>query len=347
MQALRRSFDASLGRAARVGFVPTMGALHSGHLGLVDAARMGGGAHPARADFVVASVYVNPTQFAPHEDLAKYPRTWDADVAALAARGVDAIYAPTPAAMYPAHPPYRSFVVPRGVDGGTPEGAARPGFFKGVATVVLKLLNAVGPTEAWFGQKDAIQCIVVRALARDLNVPVAVRVAPTARAEDGLALSSRNAYLSPQQRAAAGRVWAALRRAVDVFAASPEAVAARAGGGGLPARGSGGGGGGAGADALAQAAAFSEAPPLAPPPLCATFAAIAAGLTADILAAPQFTGVEYAVFSDALTGAPIGAPGESTARNGAVLLSVVARMGSVRLLDNVLLVGGADDLGEA
>jgi len=346
MQSLRRAFDASLGRPARVGFVPTMGALHSGHLGLVDAARRGGGPSPQPADFVVASVYVNPTQFAPHEDLSKYPRTWDADVAALAARGVDAIYAPTPAAMYPAHPPYRTFVVPRGVDGGTPEGAARPGFFKGVATVVLKLLNAVAPTEAWFGQKDGIQCIVVRALARDLNVPVAVRVAPTARAEgDGLALSSRNAYLSAPQRAAAGRVWAALRGAVAAFEAAPEGAAARA------RRAGGGGGGGAAAaaaaEALAQAAAFSEPSPLPPPPLSPLFAALAAGVTRDILCAPEFSGVEYVTFSDALTGAPIGAPEQSTARNGAVMLSVVARMGPIRLLDNVMLVGGLDDLGEA
>jgi pantoate--beta-alanine ligase len=347
MQSLRRAFDISLGRPARVGFVPTMGALHSGHLGLIDAARAGGGPSPSRADFVVASVYVNPTQFAPHEDLSKYPRTWDADVAALAARGVDVIFAPTPSAMYPAHPPYRTFVAPRGVDGGTPEGSARPGFFRGVATVVLKLLNVVAPTEAWFGQKDGIQCIVVRALARDLNVPVAIRVAPTARAEDGLALSSRNAYLTPPQRAAAGRVWAALRGAVAAFEASPAAAGARAAARARAGAPPDSAAAAAAAEALAQAAAFSEAAPTLPPPLSPLFREIADGVRGHVLGSPEFTGVEYCVFSDALTGEPIGAPEESRARNGAVMLSVVARMGTLRLLDNVMLVGSPDDLGEA
>lgn len=249
MRALRLAMDAHAlarhGRLARVGFVPTMGALHDGHLSLCALARAGppagspaaagaadghaagaaaapdGDGDARRSDFLVASIFVNPTQFAPHEDLATYPRTWDADVAALAAAGADAVFAPTAAAMYPPAAPHRTFVELAGVDG-TPEGAARPGFFRGVATVVTKLLGAVAPTVAAFGQKDGIQCVVVKQLVRDLNVPVAVLVGPTTRERDGLALSSRNVYLSPAQRAAAPAIHRALAAVVDEFHAAPE-----------------------------------------------------------------------------------------------------------------------------
>lgn len=230
MRAARQQMDADMfrkhGRPARVGFVPTMGALHAGHLQLLDAARAGAGDGPA--DYVVSSVFVNPTQFAPHEDLSKYPRTWDADLAALKAKACDAVLVPTASAMYPPSAPYRTFISQTDVDANTPEGLARPGFFRGVATVVTKLLNIVNPTHAVFGQKDGIQCIVVRTLARDLNIPTKIVVAPTMRDPDGLAMSSRNVYLSPEQRAAAPAIYAALTAAQGTFAASPEARASAA-----------------------------------------------------------------------------------------------------------------------
>ena len=230
MRALRLAMDAHAlahhGRLARVGFVPTMGALHAGHLSLCGLARSGAaGAGAAggdvRSDFLVASIFVNPTQFAPHEDLATYPRTWDADVAALSAAGADAVFAPTAGAMYPPAAPHRTFVELAGVDG-TPEGAARPGFFRGVATVVTKLLTAVAPTVAAFGQKDGIQCIVVKQLVRDLNLPVTVLVGATTRELDGLAMSSRNVYLTAPQRAAAPAIYRALGALVAEFHGSQE-----------------------------------------------------------------------------------------------------------------------------
>jgi pantoate--beta-alanine ligase len=346
-----RALRASWGTAARVGFVPTMGALHAGHTGLLAAARAGGCAH------TVASIFVNPAQFAPHEDLSRYPRTWDADLAALAAQGCSAVFAPSAAEMYPRGAPFAAFVCPKGVDEGTPEGRARPGFFRGVATVVLKLLNIVAPTEAWFGQKDGVQCVVVRGLVRDLNVATAVRVGPTARAEDGLALSSRNAYLTPPQRARAGGLYAALRAAKAEFDASPEAAAL------LLLHGSSGRGvpalpppmDDAAMERAAQSAAFGALP-------AAAAAAAAAGAGAALEPALErtrraflrgieacggaFSGVEYCEFSDASTGQRIARLEDSHARNGAVLLSVVVKMGSVRLLDNIMLVGSVDDLGE-
>jgi len=351
MHAVRAGMDVAAVRArgapARVNFVPTMGALHAGHTGLVDAAR-------ARADFVVASVFVNPAQFAPHEDLAAYPRTWAADVAALAARRVDVVYAPTAASMYPPGAPFRSWIAPAGVDAATPEGAARPGFFRGVATVVAKLLAAVRPAEAWFGQKDGVQCIVVRALVRDLSLPTRVRIGATARAPDGLALSSRNVYLTRDARAGAGAIFAALTEARDAVAAAPEAAAARARAAAHRA-GAAGSEPGAAADAdaaaerAAQAAAFggAAAPPLPPRAPDALLASVEARVRARILASPTFSAVDYAVFSDALSGAPVRALGDSGARRGAVMLSVAARAGATRLLDNIMLVGSHDDLGAA
>ena len=238
MRSLRMALDVaaleSHGRMARVGFVPTMGALHAGHLSLCDLARAGcygsttasAGSDPTcHSDYLVSSIFVNPTQFAPHEDLSTYPRTWDSDLEKLSAKGADVVFAPTAAAMYPPAAPHRTFVELAGIDG-TPEGAARPGFFRGVATVVTKLLTAVSPTLAAFGQKDGIQCIVIKQLVRDLNLPTQILIGATTREADGLAMSSRNVYLSPQQRTVAPSIYRVISAVASQFQASPECQAA-------------------------------------------------------------------------------------------------------------------------
>ncbi len=345
-------------RLARVGFVPTMGALHAGHLGLVAAARNGGGLD-GMPDFTVASVFVNPAQFAPHEDLGAYPRTWDADLTALEAANVSVIFAPTAASMYPPTAPFRSFVNPAGADDATPEGSARVGFFRGVATVVTKLFTAVRPTEAWFGQKDGVQCIIVRSLARDFNFPLSVRIAPTAREPDGLAMSSRNVYLSQAQRQGAGIIYTALREAVEIVDKSPEGKEAKetakeakekAKAMAMASSTSSSQVDNATAERAAQAAAFgrsSSGSAIKLPISDALLTHVAAHVRQRILSEPSFTSVEYVAFSDALTGAPVGRLRDSTARGGAVMLSLVARAGTTRLLDNVILVGNHYDLGAA
>jgi len=176
-----------------IGFVPTMGALHAGHLSLVQAAR-------ARCDVVVVSVFVNPAQFGPKEDFAAYPRDLTHDSALLAESSVDYVFAPTVEDMYPKG--FSTYVTVEGLSEGL-EGAARPGHFRGVTTVVALLLNIVRPDFAFFGQKDAQQAIVIRQMVRDLAFDSAVVVLPTARAESGLALSSRNDYLDEKERNAA------------------------------------------------------------------------------------------------------------------------------------------------
>lgn len=186
-----------------VGFVPTMGALHEGHLSLV---RLAG----ARADRVVTSIFVNPTQFAPHEDFDAYPRDEAGDVAQLERAGCHLLFAPGVAEMYP--PGASTTVTVAGVTESM-DGIARPTHFAGVATVVTKLLNQCAPDVAVFGEKDFQQLQVIRRLVRDLDLPVEIVGAPTARAEDGLALSSRNAYLSAAERAVAPRLNAVLREA--------------------------------------------------------------------------------------------------------------------------------------
>ncbi|HEY8642210.1 MAG TPA: pantoate--beta-alanine ligase, partial [Candidatus Dormibacteraeota bacterium] len=173
--------------------VPTMGALHSGHLSLVERAR-------AENDQVVVSVFVNPLQFGPGEDFERYPRDLEADLHLLGSAGADAVYTPTLEAMYP--PGATTRVVVHEVAGPL-EGESRPGHFEGVATVVVKLFNACRPDRAYFGQKDAQQAAVVTRMARDLDTGVEIVVCPTVREADGLAISSRNAYLSPEQRRAA------------------------------------------------------------------------------------------------------------------------------------------------
>ncbi|MDD3445260.1 MAG: pantoate--beta-alanine ligase [Zavarzinia sp.] len=191
--ALRRTVQAWRAAGLRVGFVPTMGALHAGHLSLVDMAR-------ARADRVVVSIFVNPTQFGPNEDFGKYPRQEAADAARLAAFGVDLLYAPAVDEMYPAG---AATTVKVGVVTERLEGVCRPGHFDGVATIVAKLLNQVQPHVAVFGEKDYQQLLVVRRLAADLDMDTDIVPGPTVREADGLAMSSRNAYLSDEDRAVA------------------------------------------------------------------------------------------------------------------------------------------------
>jgi pantoate--beta-alanine ligase len=182
-------------RAARregkcLGFVPTMGALHEGHLSLVRAAR-------AKCELVAASIFVNPLQFGPNEDLAKYPRSFERDLELLEKEAVDFLFAPTPEEMYPA-----GAVTYVTVEGLSEKlcGKSRPGHFRGVTTVVAKLFHIVEPDLAFFGQKDAAQAAIVRRMVRDLNLPAEIVVCPIVREPDGLAMSSRNAYLSPLER---------------------------------------------------------------------------------------------------------------------------------------------------
>ena len=186
---------------ARVGFVPTMGALHEGHGSLVRRARQ-------ESDVVVASIFVNPLQFAPGEDFERYPRDLEGDRAKLESWGCDLLFTTSPSALY--HQGFQTYVVLEGALVDRFEGAARPGHFRGVATVVAKLLNLVGPTRSYFGRKDAQQAAVIRRMVEDLNIPTALVICPTTRDADGLALSSRNVYLSPDQRAAAPGIHRAL-----------------------------------------------------------------------------------------------------------------------------------------
>jgi pantoate--beta-alanine ligase len=202
--------ELDLPRHGVVGLVPTMGALHGGHAALFAAAR-------ADCDVLVASVFVNPTQFADAGDLAAYPRDLDRDVAYAESHGVDVVFAPPPDEMYP--PGFATWIEPAGAADGL-EGVHRPGHFRGVATVCLKLFNIVRPQLAWFGRKDAQQVAVLRQMVLDLNVPVEIRSVDTVRDADGLALSSRNARLSPDERERA--------RAIPRALATRDAAAARA-----------------------------------------------------------------------------------------------------------------------
>jgi len=177
----------------RLGLVPTMGALHEGHLSLMRAAQ-------SKCDAVAASIFVNPLQFGPTEDLAKYPRTFDRDVQLLEKESVDILFAPAPAEMYT--PGAVTYVTVEGLSDKLC-GKSRPGHFRGVTTVVAKLFHIVEPDLAFFGQKDAAQATIIRRMVRDLNLPVEVIVCPIVREPDGLAMSSRNVYLSPQDRKSA------------------------------------------------------------------------------------------------------------------------------------------------
>jgi pantoate--beta-alanine ligase len=202
MTAMQRRSAAWVRSGEAVGFVPTMGALHEGHLTLIRRAR-------AACRQVVVSIYVNPTQFGPKEDLARYPRPRRQDLALCRGAGVDWVFAPVNLYL----PDHSTFVEETALSQGR-DGSSRPGHFCGVATVVLKLFNLVRPTRAYFGQKDAQQVDVVRRMVRDLNVPVKVITVPTVRDVNGLALSSRNRYLSPKERSVAVEFARLLQRAV-------------------------------------------------------------------------------------------------------------------------------------
>jgi pantoate--beta-alanine ligase len=199
--ALRRAIQQWRERGERIALVPTMGALHAGHLALVRAARR-------RARRVVVSIFVNPAQFAPHEDFASYPRSPDSDLAALAEMRVDLVWAPPVAVMYP--PGFATRVVPEGPAMAGLEDKFRPHFFGGVTTVVGKLLIQCAPDFAMFGEKDYQQLKVVTRMAKDLDLPAKIVGVPTVRERDGLALSSRNAYLSASERAAAPALYRVL-----------------------------------------------------------------------------------------------------------------------------------------
>lgn len=193
---------------ARVGFVPTMGFLHEGHASLMRRARKQVGPH----GIVVASIFVNPTQFAPNEDLAKYPRDLERDKRICSEATVDFLFVPEASEIYPIDPPHSTFVIEESVSLGM-EGASRPTHFRGVATVVAKLFNITLPDVAIFGSKDFQQAAVIKRMVRDLNVPVKIIVAPTIRETDGLAMSSRNKYLSAEERPQALALWQAIQEA--------------------------------------------------------------------------------------------------------------------------------------
>ncbi|MEK7310616.1 MAG: pantoate--beta-alanine ligase [Chloroflexota bacterium] len=189
------------------GLVPTMGALHEGHLSLVRRAR-------AENDHVGVSIFVNPTQFGPNEDLSKYPRPIERDLQLLEAEGADLVWMPTPDMVYP--PGFQTYVTVENVTQPL-EGGHRPNHFRGVATVVAKLFNVFTPDRAYFGQKDAQQAVVVKRMAADLNFPLEIVVCPTVREPDGLAISSRNVYLSAEERKAATVLYRALSAAKEAF----------------------------------------------------------------------------------------------------------------------------------
>jgi pantoate--beta-alanine ligase len=197
----------------RVGFVATMGYLHEGHLSLVRQGRK-------ENDRLMVSIFVNPAQFGPHEDLGSYPRDLPRDLNMLEALDVDIVFTPTPEEIYP--PGFVIYVEPTGPLATEAEGASRPGHFRGVATVVLKLFQIVQPHQAYFGQKDAQQVAVISRMVTDLNLPVKIHMLSTIREADGLAISSRNSYLKPEERAAAIVLYRALQAGRMAFEAYPE-----------------------------------------------------------------------------------------------------------------------------
>jgi pantoate--beta-alanine ligase len=199
--------SARLSLDGTVGLVPTMGYLHEGHLSLIRRAK-------EECDHVVVSIFVNPTQFGPKEDLSKYPRDLDRDLKLIEPLGTDLVWMPTAEIMYPKG--YQTWVEVEAITSPL-EGAMRPGHFKGVTTVVAKLFNVVQPHKAFFGQKDAQQAAVIRRMALDLNFPIEIVVCPTVREADGLAMSSRNVYLDPEQRRAATVLFRSLSAAKDLF----------------------------------------------------------------------------------------------------------------------------------
>jgi len=220
MQRLAMEWNQS---GSPVGFVPTMGYLHAGHVSLVRKARERVG----KRGVVVVSIFVNPTQFAPTEDLASYPRDLQRDKKLCRGAGVDIVFVPGNPQMYPAKPGanFSTYVVEDALSRGM-EGLSRPTHFRGVATVVAKLFNIVRPDIAVFGAKDFQQAAIVKRMTRDLNFPVSIIVAPTVREPDGLALSSRNKYLSADERAQAAALWQAIRQARQTVRASTQPIPA-------------------------------------------------------------------------------------------------------------------------
>jgi len=202
IEDMRAACRASHSAGKRLGFVPTMGALHEGHLSLVRAAK-------ASCNVVAASIFVNPTQFGANEDLAKYPRTFERDRGMLEKEGVELLFAPSVEEMYPAGAV--TWVTVEGLSD-TLDGRSRPGHFRGVTTILAKLFHIIEPDAAFFGQKDAAQVAIIRRMVRDLNLPIGIVACPIVREADGLAMSSRNAYLDPRQRQQALALHRALRR---------------------------------------------------------------------------------------------------------------------------------------
>lgn len=207
--ALRQEIKQARAAGRRIGFVPTMGYLHEGHLSLMAAARR-------ENDLVIASIFVNPTQFGPNEDFVSYPRALECDAAMAETVGVDLIFAPDVEEMYLPNP--QTYVDVTGL-GKNLCGARRPGHFRGVCTVVTKLFNIVQPDRAYFGQKDAQQAIIIRQMVEDLDQPVEVKIMPIVRESDGLAMSSRNKYLSPEEREAALVLHRSLTHAAELLRA--------------------------------------------------------------------------------------------------------------------------------
>jgi len=212
--ALRQEIAEARRNGKSIGLVPTMGALHPGHVSLVAESAQ-------RCGFTVVTVFVNPTQFGPNEDFTRYPRTLENDVALVAAAGADLVFAPPTEVVYP--PGHATFVEMQGVTEPL-EGECRPGHFRGVATVVLKLFNMVGPDIAFFGRKDFQQCLVIKQLVRDFDLPIEIRICPTVREADGLAMSSRNVYLSAEERKQALALSRALKKAEQAVAAGERDV---------------------------------------------------------------------------------------------------------------------------
>ncbi|MBL7040114.1 MAG: pantoate--beta-alanine ligase [Pirellulaceae bacterium] len=205
---LRDAVAAARADGKTIGLAPTMGALHGGHLSLVRASL-------AQCDYTIVTIFVNPTQFGPHEDLGEYPRTLETDLDALSQCGVDLVFAPTNDGIYPKG--FSTYVDPPRVAEAL-EGQCRRGHFRGVTTVVLKLFNLAQADVAFFGQKDYQQSLVIRWMVQDLDFPIEVRVCPTVREPDGLAMSSRNRYLSQPEREQALTLWRSLKLAVELFA---------------------------------------------------------------------------------------------------------------------------------
>ncbi len=207
IQSIRAAVRSARQQSRRIGLVPTMGALHEGHMSLVRAAK-------AQCEFVVVSLFVNPLQFGPKEDLAKYPRTFERDRDHLEQAGVDVLFAPSVEEMYP-----KGAVTYVNVETLSErlDGKSRPGHFRGVTTVVAKLFHIAAPDLAFFGQKDAAQVAIIKRMVRDLDMPVEIVVSPIVREPDGLAMSSRNAYLDPEQRTQALVLSRSLRRIEELF----------------------------------------------------------------------------------------------------------------------------------